>query len=148
MKRPMSIIAAGLAGLLLATIAWSRQWDITAGDYHTHLIDRGGRFELHLHDRATHRAIDTSRGVFKATMLTGGRPVEVPLRSLQAGILGGERALQGEWTLLFKVEIPGRKPAQVRYSSKMKPGAQDGAKADKGHDHDGHSHGDGHKHDH
>ena len=133
------LAAAMLAGAAAADAA---QWDLTAGDYHTHLIAFDDRFELHLHDKATHGIVETAKGRYKATLLADGRSVDVPLQSKQAGIVTGARALKGEWTLLFRVEIPGRKPVQLRYSSKMKPGSQD---PDAKHDHASHS-GSGHSH--
>lgn len=120
-----ALVAAAAAALSSAA-----QWDQTAGDYHTHLIAFDDRFELHLHDRATHGLIETAKGRYKATLLTGGRTIDVPLQSTQASIVTGARALTGDWTLLLRVEIPGRKPVQLRYSSRMTPGSQDASSKD------------------
>lgn len=128
---------AVLAWLASAAVADASQWDLTAGDYHTHLIAFDDRFELHLHDKATHGIVETAKGRYKATLLAGGRSVDVPMTSNQAGIVTGARALVGDWTLLLRVEIPGRKPVQLRYSSRMKPGSQDAGSKD---DHGKHSH--------
>jgi hypothetical protein len=140
-------IAFAALAALAATAAAALQWDLSAGDYHTHLLSSDAGFELHLHDKATHAVVDTTRGKVVATLLAGGKREEVPLRPKQAGILAGARPLKGDWTLLFRVEMPGRKPAQLRYSSKMKPGSQDVAA---GHSHakDDHDHDHGHDHDH
>lgn len=112
---------------LAAAASLAVQWDMSAGDYHTHLRATDAGFELYLHDRATHGVVDTSRGKASATLLTGGKREVVPLQQKQPGILVGQRPLAGDWTLLVKLEVPGRKPAQLRYSSKMKPGSQDAA---------------------
>jgi hypothetical protein len=128
---------AVLAWLASAAVAGASQWDLTAGDYHTHLIAFDDRFELHLHDKATHGIVETAKGRYKATLLAGGRSIDVPMQSKQAGIVTGARALVGDWTLLLRVEIPGRKPVQLRYSSRMKPGSQDAGSMD---EHGKHSH--------
>ena len=128
---------AVLAWLVSAAAAGASQWDLTAGDYHTHLIAFDDRFELHLHDKATHGIVETTKGRYKATLLAGGRSIDVPMQSKQAGIVTGARALVGDWTLLLRVEIPGRKPVQLRYSSRMKPGSQDAGSKD---EHGKHSH--------
>lgn len=144
-----ALATAALAMLLLSSApASAKQWDMTAGSYHTHLIFHGDRFELHLHDKATHGIVDTSSGRYTATLLAGGRTTTVPLTASKSGILTGRPVPSGDWVLLFRVEAPGRAPVQVRYSSKMKPGTQpseakpaDKAKAT---GHDGHAHHDGH----
>jgi len=139
--------AASLACLGLvasATIALAAQWDASAGDFHTHLVSTDGGFQLHVHDKATHGVVDTRKGKVVATLLTGGKPQVVPLSFVQSGVLRGARPLAGDWALLVRFEMPGKKPAQVRYSSKMKPGSQDvpaGARpAAQDHDHDDHDH--------
>ena len=96
-------------------------------------------FELYLHDRATHGVVDTSGGKMSATLLSGGKREVVPLQQKQPGLVIGQRPLTGDWTLLVKLDVPGRKPAQLRYSSKMKPGSQDAAPAAKG-EHAQHQH--------
>ena len=138
---------AGLALAALTTPVLATQWDASAGEYHTHLVSTEGGFQLHVHDKATHRAVDTRQGKVVATLLTAGKPQGVPLSFEQPGVLRGTRSLTGDWTLLVRFNLPGRKPAQVRYSSKMKPGAQDTAAgaAPAAHDHDDHDHAD---HDH
>jgi hypothetical protein len=137
-----ALLAAG-AGVSLAS-----QWDMSSGDFHTHLISTKTGFELHIHDKATHSNVDTRKGKVVATMLVGGKTETVPLAFKQAGIVSGSRELKGDWTMLFRLDVPGMKPAQVRYSSKMKPGNQEAgtvtaSKADdKGaHDHSQHAHG-------
>lgn len=138
-----------LAALVLSSApVLAQQWDMTAGGYHTHLIFHGDRFELHLHDKATHGIIDTSSGRYTATLLAGGKTTTVPLSASKSGILTGRPVPGGDWVLLFRVEAPGRAPVQVRYSSKMKPGSQPSATkpTDKGkaEGRSGHAHHDGH----
>jgi hypothetical protein len=133
---------AGLALLACATTALALQWDVTAGEFHTHLVSTDGGFDLHVHDKATHGVIDTRKGKVVATLLDGGKPQVVPLSFVQSGLLRGARPLAGDWTLLVRFEMPGKKPTQVRYSSKMKAGSQDVAAGGKpaAHDHGGHDH--------
>jgi hypothetical protein len=147
---PRILRALGLAGLaVLAGIigrADALQWDVSAGDFHTHLVSTEAGFQLHVHDKATHRVVDTRQGKVTATMLVAGKPQPVSLTFVQAGVLAGARPLVGDWTLLVRFDVPGMKPAQVRYSSKMKAGSQDAAPAARktapqaGHDHAGHDH--------
>jgi hypothetical protein len=131
-RRRAGVAALALVAAAAAAVSGAAQWDQTVGDYHTHLIAFDDRFELHLHDKATHGIVETAKGRYKATLLSGGRSIDVPMQSKQAGIVTGARALTGDWTLLLRVEIPGRKPVQLRYSSKMKTGSQD---ASHKHDH-------------
>lgn len=119
-----SAATALLAIAAVAAPAMAQQWDMVAGGYHTHLIFHADRFELHLHDKATHRVIDTTRGRYGAVLSTGGRRVDVPLTSTQAGILIGRPVPSGDWALEFRVEGPGAVPANLRYTAKMKPGVQ------------------------
>ncbi len=143
---PRILRATGLACLALAasaTTALAVQWDASAGEYHTHLVSTEGGFQLHVHDKATHRVVDTRPGKVVATLLTAGKPQVVPLSFVQPGVLRGARPLAGDWALLVRFELPGRKPAQVRYSSKMKAGSQDAAAAAAKpgtHEHDDHDH--------
>lgn len=137
-RRARRALFATLAALATSA-SLAVQWDMSAGDYHTHLRATDGGFELYLHDRATHGVVDTSGGKLNATLLSGGKREAVPLQQKQPGILVGQRPLTGDWTLLVKLEVPGRKPAQLRYSSKMKPGSQDAAPAAKS-DHAQHQH--------
>jgi hypothetical protein len=135
--------AASLACLALlasATTALALQWDVTAGEFHTHLISTDSGFDLHVHDKATHGVVDTRKGKVVATLLNGGKPQVVPLSFVQPGVVRGARPLAGDWTLLVRFEMPGKKPTQVRYSSKMKAGSQDAAAGAKpaAHDHDHH----------
>ena len=126
-------VKAALAALVLASgPASAQQWDMAAGAYHTHLIFHADRFELHLHDKATHGIVDTSKGRYSATLLSGGKTTAVPITASKSGILTGRPVPTGDWVLLFRVEAPGRAPTQVRYSSKMPPGTQTG-KAHEGH---------------
>ncbi len=155
--RVLSVLRV-LGATLLATAlpAAATQWDMSAGDFHTHLVSTERGFQLHIHDKATHKVVDTRRGRVVATMLSGTRTQPVALTFLQAGVLTAAQPLAGDWTLLVRFDVPGMKPAQVRYSSKMKPGKQDidpaGAKSkpatkstaksgDASHEHD-------HEHDH
>lgn len=146
MTRVVRILrAASLACLALAasaTTALASQWDASAGDFHTHLLSTERGFDLHVHDKATHGSVDTRKGKVVATLLAGGKPQVVPLSFVQSGVLRGARPLAGDWTLLVRFEMPGKKPAQVRYSSKMKPGSQDVATGAKpaAQDHDDHDH--------
>ena len=125
LRRSLFAAVATLAAAASAAV----QWDMSAGDYHTHLRTTDTGFELYLHDRATHGVVDTAGGTVTATLLSGGKRETVAIKAKQAGILVGQRPLTGDWTLLVKLEVPGRKPAQLRFSSKMKPGSQDAAKA-------------------
>ena len=144
LKIPALAVLAAL--VLVGPPASAKQWDMMAGSYHTHLIFHDDRFELHLHDKATHGIVDTSTGRYSATLLSGGKTTAVPITASKTGILTGRPVPRGEWVLLFRVEAPGRAPTQVRYSSQMKPGAQPadekaakGRKGDGGHaDHHGH----------
>jgi hypothetical protein len=138
--RPAARLALAALASFAAALGSATQWDLTAGDYHTHLLSTDTGFQLHLHDKATHGIVDTSRAKVTATLLAGGKREVLPVRVVQKGILEGSRRLQGDWTLLVRVEVPGHKPAQLRYSSKMKPGSQDGASD--------HAHGHDHDHDH
>lgn len=146
--RKTAFIAALAAALLSAVPASARQWDMVAGSYHTHLMFHDDRFELHLHDKATHGIVDTSSGRYSATLLSGGKTTVLPLTASKSGILTGRPVPGGEWVLLFRVEAPGRTPVQVRYSSKMKPGTQAAegqpAAKDKAKPHGGHAGHDGH----
>jgi hypothetical protein len=137
--RASTFIAALAASLLSAMPASAKQWDMTAGSYHTHLIFHDDRFELHLHDKATHGIVDTSSGRYTATLLSGGKTTTVPLTASKSGILTGRPVPGGDWVLLFRVEAPKRAPLQLRYSSKMTPGSQDKGK-EKTKAHDGHAH--------
>lgn len=129
-------VAFAMCAAFAVTAAAASQWDLTAGDYHSHLIKSDKSFELHLHDKATHGIVDTSKSKVTATLLVGGVREEIPMRQKQAGILVGDRALEGDWTLLFRVEVPGRKLAQLRYSAKM-PTSGAAAKHDNAeHDHE------------
>ncbi|MFN7273230.1 MAG: hypothetical protein ACK5VQ_13090 [Gammaproteobacteria bacterium] len=149
-----ALVHAALAMLVLSSApASAKQWDMVAGSYHTHLIFHGDRFELHLHDKATHGIVDTSSGRYTATLLAGGKTTSLPLTASKSGILTGRPVPSGDWVLLFRVEAPGRTPVQVRYSSKMKPGTQPAdtkaaetkpAAKEKAKGHDGHAHHDGH----
>ena len=124
---------------LAATASLAVQWDMSAGDYHTHLLSSDKGFQLFLHDRATHASVDTARGKVAATLLVGGKRETVALTQKAPGLLEGARPLTGDWTLLVRVDVPGRKSAQLRYSSRMKPGSQDAAK-DAGKDATAHDH--------
>jgi len=144
-----ALVHAALAMLMLSSApASAKQWDMVAGSYHTHLIFHGDRFELHLHDKATHGIVDTSSGRYTATLLAGGKTTTLPLTASKSGILTGRPVPSGDWVLLFRVEAPGRTPVQVRYSSKMEPGTQAAetkpAAKEKAKGHDGHAHHDGH----
>lgn len=149
-----ALVHAALAMLALSSApASAKQWDMVAGSYHTHLIFHDDRFELHLHDKATHGIVDTSSGRYTATLLAGGKTTTLPLTASKSGILTGRPVPSGDWVLLFRVEAPGRTPVQVRYSSKMKPGTQPArtkpaetqpAAKEKAKGHDGHAHHDGH----
>ncbi len=131
--------ALGCAG----GVAVATQWDMTSGDFHTHLMSVDGGFQLHIHDKATHSGVDTSKGKVTATLLAGGKTSPVPITIKQVGVIAGSQPLAGDWVMLFRVTMPGMKPAQIRYSSKMKPGGQDApaaaaSKTAKGDASDGH----------
>jgi hypothetical protein len=113
---------------------------MTAGSYHTHLIFHDDRFELHLHDKATHGIVDTSKGRYTATLLSGGKTTAVPITASKSGILTGRPVPTGDWVLLFRVEAPSRAPVQVRYSSGMARSGQKSPdkKSQEGHAHDHH----------
>jgi hypothetical protein len=137
----LSLLEAAAAAFLVALTvgaAHAKQWDMTAGSYHTHLIFHDDRFELHLHDKATHGTVDTSKGRYTATLLAGGKTTAVPVTASKTGIITGRPVPKGDWVLLFRVEAPGRAPVQVRYASSMKTSGQTSAdkKSQDGHAHD------------
>ena len=139
----ISTLKAVFAAFILAlsaSPALAQQWDMTAGSYHTHLIFHDDRFELHLHDKATHGIVDTSKGRYTATLLSGGKTTAVPISASKSGILTGRPVPKGEWVLLFRVEAPSRAPVQVRYSSGMARSGQKSPdkKSQEGHVHDHH----------
>lgn len=139
----ISTLKAVFAAVILAlsaSPALAQQWDMTAGSYHTHLIFHDDRFELHLHDKATHGIVDTSKGRYTATLLSGGKTTAVPISASKSGILTGRPVPKGEWVLLFRVEAPSRAPVQVRYSSGMARSGQKSPdkKSQEGHVHDHH----------
>ncbi len=132
MKRGTGTLAAlGIAAAFgwASGVARAAQWDMTSGAFHTHLMTVDGGFQLYIHDKATHGNVDTSKGKVTATLLAGGKSIAVPLTTRQAGVIAGSQPLTGDWVMLFRVAMPGVKPAQIRYSSKMKPGGQDAAEA-------------------
>lgn len=128
--RKVMVRVALAAAALLPPLAAATQWDLSEGDYHTHLMTTDKGFQLFLHDRATHTSVDTARGKVVATVLAGGKRETVPLTQKAVGLLESARPLSGDWTLLVRLDVPGRKPAQLRYSSRMKSGSQDAAKQD------------------
>lgn len=139
----ISTLKAVFAAVILAlsaSPALAQQWDMTAGSYHTHLIFHDDRFELHLHDKATHGIVDTSKGRYTVTLLSGGKTTAVPISASKSGILTGRPVPKGEWVLLFRVEAPSRAPVQVRYSSGMARSGQKSPdkKSQEGHVHDHH----------
>ena len=139
----ISTLKAVFAAFILAlsaSPALAQQWDMTAGSYHTHLIFHDDRFELHLHDKATHGIVDTSKGRYTATLLSGGKTTAVPLSASKSGILTGRPVPKGDWVLLVRVEAPSRAPVQVRYSSGMARSGQKSPdkKSQEGHVHDHH----------
>ena len=139
----ISTLKAVFAAVILAlsaSPALTQQWDMTAGSYHTHLIFHDDRFELHLHDKATHGIVDTSKGRYTATLLSGGKTTAVPISASKSGILTGRPVPKGDWVLLFRIEAPSRAPVQVRYSSGMARSGQKSPdkKSQEGHVHDHH----------
>ena len=139
----ISTLKAVFAAVILALSAspvLAQQWDMTAGSYHTHLIFHDDRFELHLHDKATHGIVDTSKGRYTATLLSGGKTTAVPISASKSGILTGRPVPKGDWVLLFRIEAPSRAPVQVRYSSGMARSGQKSPdkKSQEGHVHDHH----------
>lgn len=139
----ISTLKAVFAAVILAlsaSPALAQQWDMTAGSYHTHLIFHDDRFELHLHDKATHGIVDTSKGRYTATLLSGGKTTAVPISASKSGILTGRPVPKGDWVLLFRVEAPSRAPVQVHYSSGMARSGQKSPdkKSQEGHVHDHH----------
>ena len=122
-RRRVFCVAAALAFATGAAYAGATQWDMTSGPFHTHLIAHPGGFELHIHSKATHKSVDTSKGTVVATLLAGGKSTTIPLAIKQVGILVGKRELVGDWVMLFRLDVPGMKSAQLRYSSKMKTAA-------------------------
>ena len=139
----ISTLKAVFAAFILAlsaSPALAQQWDMTAGSYHTHLIFHDDRFELHLHDKATHGIVDTSKGRYTATLLSGGKTTAVPISASKSGILTGRPEPKGDWVLLFRIEAPSRAPVQVRYSSGMARSGQKSPdkKSQEGHVHDHH----------
>ena len=139
----ISTLKAVFAAFILAlsaSPALAQQWDMTAGSYHTHLIFHDDRFELHLHDKATHGIVDTTKGRNTATLLSGGKTTAVPISASKSGILTGRPVPKGDWVLLFRIEAPSRAPVQVRYSSGMARSGQKSPdkKSQEGHVHDHH----------
>ena len=139
----ISTLKAVFAAFILAlsaSPALAQQWDMTAGSYHTHLIFHDDRFELHLHDKATHGIVDTSKGRYTATLLSAGKTTAVPSTASKSGILTGRPVPKGDWVLLFRIEAPSRAPVQVRYSSGMARSGQKSPdkKSQEGHVHDHH----------
>ena len=135
-----NLLLASLGALaFLSQPALAKQWDSHAGAYHVHLISMDTGFDLHIHSAKDHKAVDTAPGKVTVQMLENGKPKAVPLSVRQKGILAGNKQLTGDWTLLLSINLPGNKPAQLRFSSKMKPGNQD---------EDEHAHEDDHDHDH
>jgi hypothetical protein len=136
----LKAVFAALVLTLSASPALAQQWDMTVGSYHTHLIFHDDRFELHLHDKATHGIVDTSKGRYTATILSGGKTTAVPITASKSGILTGRPVPTGDWVLLFRVEASGRAPVQVRYSSGMARSGQKSPdkKSQEGHAHDHH----------
>lgn len=136
----LKTVFAALVLTLSASPALAKQWDMTVGSYHTHLIFHDDRFELHLHDKATHGIVDTSKGRYTATILSGGKTATVPITASKSGILTGRPVPTGDWVLLFRVEAPSRAPVQVRYSSGMARSGQKSPdkKSQEGHAHDHH----------
>lgn len=126
--RKILIRVAVAAVALVPPFATATQWDLSTGDYHTHLLTTDAGFQLFLHDRATHSIVDTARGKVVATLLVAGKRETVSLTQKAPGLLEGARPLSGDWTLLVRLDVPGRKGAQLRYSSRMKPGSQDAPK--------------------
>lgn len=118
-------LAVVLAGPMVAVAAspTPAQWDLASRSYHTHLIVHSDRFELHVHDMATHAIVDTTRGTYEATLRSGGRTVKVPLRSTQRGILVGVPAPSGDWQLSFRIGAVGRPVERLVYSPGMKGGS-------------------------
>ena len=136
----LKAVFAAFVLTLSASPALAQQWDMTVGSYHTHLIFHDDRFELHLHDKATHGIVDTSKGRYTATILSGGKTTAVPITASKSGILTGRPVPTGDWVLLFRVQAPGRAPVQVRYSSGMARSGQKSPdkKSQEGHAHDHH----------
>ena len=136
----LKAVFAAFVLTLSASPALAQQWDMTVGSYHTHLIFHDDRFELHLHDKATHGIVDTSKGRYTATILSGGKTTAVPIIASKSGILTGRPVPTGDWVLLFRVQAPGRAPVQVRYSSGMARSGQKSPdkKSQEGHAHDHH----------
>ena len=136
----LKAVFAALVLTLSGSPALAQQWDMTAGSYHTHLIFHDDRFELHLHDKTTHSIVDTSKGRYTATLLSGGKTTAVPISASKSGILTGRPVPKGDWVLLFRIEAPSRAPVQVRYSSGMARSGQKSPdkKSQEGHVHDHH----------
>jgi hypothetical protein len=84
--------------------------------------------------------VDTSKGRYTATLLSGGKTTAVPISASKSGILTGRPVPKGDWVLLFRVEAPSRAPVQVRYSSGMARSGQKSSdkKRQEGHAHDHH----------
>ena len=134
------VLAAVCAAALVCNVAVAKQWDSHAGAYHVHLMSMDTGFDVHIHSAKDHSAVDTTTGKVTVQMLDAGKLRAVPLSVRQKGILAGTQQLSGDGTLLLSINLPGNKPAQLRFSSKMKPGNQD-------EDHDDHEHGkDDHDH--
>lgn len=102
-------------------------WDVETGAFHVHLLPADAKFHIHVHDAKTHGSVNLAQAKVTARLLAGGKTTEIPLKVAASGVMEGAQTLKGDWTMLVSINVPGQKPAQARFSSKMKQSGQDAA---------------------
>jgi hypothetical protein len=95
----------------------SASYDATVGAFHLHVIPVGKVFEVHVHSVEKHESVDLSKARTKATLLADGKTTVIPLTVKGKGILTSAQPLPKQWTLLVALNVPGRPPAQARFTS-------------------------------
>lgn len=95
----------------------SASYDATVGAFHLHVIPIGNVFEVHVHSVEKHESVDLSKARTKATLLADGKTTVIPLTVKGKGILTSAQPLPKQWTLLVALNVPGRPPAQARFTS-------------------------------
>lgn len=97
--------------------AHAASYDATAGAFHLHVIPLKTTFEVHVHSVEKHESVDLSKAKTKATLLANGKTTVIPLTVKGKGILTSAQPLPKQWTLLVALNVPGRAPAQARFTS-------------------------------
>jgi hypothetical protein len=125
--------------LFSSAVMAAANWHAVAGDYHVHIVPTQAGFEVHVHDKAKHLPVDLTRGKLTATLLRGGRTMQLPLsHHEQKGIMTSATPLTGKWTLLVRINLQGQKPAQARFASVDANNTK--AKKNPSNEHDDHAH--------